>query len=820
MKIIQKIGLFLISLLFLLFIGGGIFAVGVVIHYSKDLPDYRQLEVYTPAVTTRFYAGDGRLLAEYAAEKRVFLPIDDIPDIVKKAFISAEDQRFYSHSGIDPIGLTRAIISNLKNLRTDKRMGGASTITQQVAKNFLLTNERSIKRKIKEAIISFRMEKAFNKGHILELYLNEIYLGGGSYGVAAAAMNYFNKSVDELTLAEAAFLAALPKAPNKYNPENNYEEAKARRDWVISRMLKDGAITEKEADAAIAEPIIINHPQINLTKESGYFAEEVRRMIIAKYGKDSIYEGGLAVSTSVDPKIQEIAVNALKDGLIAYDKRHGYRGPLVSIDIGEHWQDDLKKAVLPEYVPENWKRALVTDVGKNEAKIAFIDGTTGTIPLAEVTWARSNKEDQDVGGAVTSITQVFKVGDIILAEQVFKDAKKKDYPPNTYTLRQLPDVEGALVAMDPHTGRVLAMAGGFSFKKSEFNRATQARRQPGSSFKPFVYLAALDQGFTPSSIILDAPFSMDQGEGKGKWRPQNYSTNFYGPTTLRVGLEKSRNLMTVRLANHKDVGMKRVVEYASKFGIADNLQPVLAMSLGSGETTLLRLTAAYSMLVNGGKKITPSLIDKIQDRSGKTIYKHDDRECPECFEPFVKGAQPPSLPDLREQLTDPMSAYQIVNMLTGVIENGTGRAAMIKGRPLAGKTGTTDGNFDAWFMGFSPDLAVGVFVGFDDPRTLGAKDTGGIVAAPIFRDFMSKVLAGKPPTPFRVPSGIKFVRVNHKTGLPAKAFDNDVILEAFKPGTDIYSPKKIDDSDETSYDESDSFAGDEGSNIPDVGGIY
>ena len=820
MKIIQKIGLFLISLLFLLFIGGGIFAVGVVIHYSKDLPDYRQLEIYTPAVTTRFYAGDGRLLAEYAAEKRVFLPIDDIPDIVKKAFISAEDQRFYSHSGIDPIGLTRAVISNLRNLRTDKRMGGASTITQQVAKNFLLTNERSIKRKIKEAIISFRMEKAFNKGHILELYLNEIYLGGGSYGVAAAAMNYFNKSVDELTLAEAAFLAALPKAPNKYNPETNYDEAKARRDWVISRMLKDGAITEKEADAAIAEPIVINHPHMDMTKEAGYFAEEVRRMIIAKYGKDSIYEGGLAVSTSVDPKIQEMAVNALKNGLIAYDKRHGYRGPLVSIDIGEHWQDDLKKAVLPEYVPENWKRALVTDVGKNEAKIAFVDGTTGTIPLAEVTWARSNKEDQDVGGAITSITQVFKVGDIILAEQVFKDAKKKDYPPNTYTLRQLPDVEGALVAMDPHTGRVLAMAGGFSFKKSEFNRATQARRQPGSSFKPFVYLVALDQGFTPSSIILDAPFSMDQGEGKGKWRPQNYSTNFYGPTTLRVGLEKSRNLMTVRLANHKDVGMKRIVEYARKFGIADNLQPVLAMSLGSGETTLLRLTAAYSMLVNGGKKITPSLIDKIQDRSGKTIYRHDDRECPECFEPYVKGAQPPSLPDLREQLTDPMSAYQIVNMLNGVIENGTGRAAKIKGRPLAGKTGTTDGNFDAWFMGFSPDLAVGVFVGFDDPRTLGAKDTGGVVAAPIFRDFMSKALAGKPPTPFRVPSGIKFVRVNHKTGLPAKAFDNDVILEAFKPETDIYSPKRIDDLDGTSYDESDSFTGDEESNLPDVGGIY
>ena len=820
MKIIQKIGLLFITLLFLLFIGGGIFAVGVVIHYSKDLPDYRQLEVYTPAVTTRFYAGDGRLLAEYAAEKRVFLPIDDIPDIVKKAFISAEDQRFYSHSGIDPIGLTRAMISNLKNLRTDKRMGGASTITQQVAKNFLLTSERSIKRKIKEAIISFRMEKAFNKGHILELYLNEIYLGGGSYGIAAAAMNYFNKSVDELTLAEAAFLAALPKAPNKYNPETNYDEAKARRDWVISRMLKDGAITEKEADAAIAEPIVINHPHMDMTKEAGYFAEEVRRMIIAKYGADSIYEGGLAVSTSVDPKIQEIAVNALKNGLINYDKRHGYRGPLVSIDIGEHWQNDLKKAVLPEYVPENWKRALVTDVNKNEAKIAFVDGTTGTIPLAEITWARSNKEDQDIGGAITSATQVFKVGDIILAEQIFKDAKKKDYPADTYTLRQMPDVEGALVAMDPHTGRVLAMAGGFSFKKSEFNRATQAKRQPGSSFKPFVYLAALDQGFTPSSIILDAPFSLDQGEGKGKWRPQNYSTNFYGPTTLRVGLEKSRNLMTVRLANHKDVGMKRIVEYAAKFGIADHLQPVLAMSLGSGETTLLRLTAAYSMLVNGGKKITPSLIDKIQDRSGKTIYRHDDRECPECFEPFVKGAQPPSLPDMREQLTDPMSAYQIVNMLNGVIENGTGRAAMIKGRPLAGKTGTTDGNFDAWFMGFSPDLAVGVFVGFDEPRTLGAKDTGGVVAAPIFRDFMSKALAGKPPTPFRVPSGIKFVRVNHKTGLPAKAFDNDVILEAFKPGTDIYSPKKIDDLDESSYDESDSYVGEEGSNIPDVGGIY
>lgn len=819
MKSIIKLGLSFMSLIFYATIFGGIMAVGAFLYYSKDLPDYRQLEVYTPAVTTRFYAGDGRLLAEYASEKRVFLPIDDIPKMVKQAFISAEDKRFYSHSGLDPIGLTRAILSNIKNITKNRRMAGASTITQQVAKNFLLTNERSIKRKIKEAIISFRMEKAFGKDHILELYLNEIYLGSGSYGVAAAAINYFNKSVAELTLSESAFLASLPKAPNKYNPETNYDEVITRRNWVIGRMLEDKEISKEEAEAAIKEPLIVNRPKASMMKEAGYFAEEVRREIISKYGKDSIYEGGLAVSTSVDPKIQEMAVKALKNGLIDYDKRHGYRGAMKNIPISDNWPDDLKNEKLPDYIPEKWDKAIVIDVTKDEAKIGMLGGKIGTIPLSELAWARKTHKGQHIGAVVKSASQVLNIGDIILVEKVLKGPKKIVYPENTYTLRQIPDVDGALVAMDPHTGRVLAMVGGFSYKKSEFNRATQAYRQPGSSFKPFVYLAALDNGFTPSSLILDAPFSLDQGAGLGKWRPQNYSTNFYGPTTLRVGLEKSRNLMTVRLANNKDVGMERVVEYAKKFGIADNLSPVLSMSLGSGETTLLRLTSAYSMLVNGGKKITPTLVDKIKDRTGKTIYRHDKRECLECFDPYQKGMLPPVLPDLREQLTDTMSAYQIVNILTGVIDSGTGVLAGIKGRPLAGKTGTTDGNFDGWFIGFSPDLAVGVFIGFDEPRTLGPRDTGGIVAAPIFRDFMYDALKRKPATPFRAPSGIKFVRVNHKTGLPAKAFDTDVILEAFKPDSDLYKQKRIDDNSNSSVD-GENLDVNYDETVPDVGGIY
>jgi penicillin-binding protein 1A len=734
---------------------------------------------------TRVHAGDGSLLAEYATEKRVFVPIEAIPRRVVNAFLSAEDKNFYDHPGIDFISVARAVLTNVANLWSDRRPVGASTITQQVAKNFLLTNEVSIERKIKEAILAFRIEQAFTKETILELYLNEIYLGFGSYGVAAASLNYFNKSLDELTIAEAAYLAALPKAPNNYHPVHKHEAAVARRDWVVGRMLEDGRIGAEEAAAAEAEPLVVRRRDDTEVVEAEYFAEEVRRELVRLYGDDSLYTGGLSVRTTLDPRLQEIANRVLRDGLVAYDRRHGWRGPLQRIEGAGEATDAvaaLQQIERPEGLDDSWQLAAVTAVGGKQAEIALADGSSGRIPMAELTWARKWIEGQRIGNQPGKPSDVLATGDVVLVEAVTKNSDGGAYEAGSFALLQIPDVNGGLVALDPHTGRVLAMAGGFSYQRSEFNRVTQAKRQPGSAFKPFVYLAGLDSGFTPATMILDAPFVLDQGPGLGKWKPSNYSNEFYGPTPMRVGIEKSRNLMTVRLA--QTIGMQKVVDYARRFGVIENMDPVLSMSLGAGETTLMQITTGYAMLVNGGKRISPTLIDRVQDRHGRTVYRHDLRDCPRCQIEAWQEQTPPELPDEREQVVDPTSAFQIVGMLQGVVQRGTGRRIAELGLPLAGKTGTTNDNLDTWFVGFSPDLAVGVFVGFDEPKTLGPQDTGSNVAAPLFKDFMAEALIREDSVPFRIPPGIRMVRLNAETGQLARQGDRNVFFEAFKPGTE------------------------------------
>ena len=769
-------------------------AVGVFFVFSKysvGLPEYAQLADYEPPTVTRVHAGDGQILAEYAIERRVFVPESAMPRRVINAFLAAEDKNFYHHPGVDFVAVARAAVSNFANYLRGRRPVGASTITQQVAKNFLLTNEVSYERKIKEAILAFRIEEALSKDRILELYLNEIYLGYRSYGVAAAALNYFNKSLDELTVAEAAYLAALPKAPNNYHPIRRHDAAVARRNWVIGRMVEDGYITPEAAEAAKAESLVVRPREELEEVHADYFAEEVRRELVDLYGEDGLYEGGLSVRTTLDPRLQDIARRSLRQGLIDYDRRHGWRGPLGQLDLaaaaeietalGPGWVAALDDLPVPEGV-DGWSLAVVLEVGKSAAEIGLRDGSKGRIPLSELTWARPWEEEQEVGPAPKSAGEVLSAGDVVLVAPAEADAEGKAYPEGSYSLQQIPEVNGGLIAMDPHTGRVLAMSGGFSYARSEFNRATQALRQPGSAFKPFVYLAGLDSGFTPATLILDAPFVIDQGEGQGKWKPDNYTKKFYGPTRMRVGIERSRNLMTVRLA--QTIGMEKVAEYAERFGIVDHMPRVLAMSLGAGETTLIRLATAYAMLVNGGRRIGPAFIDRVQDRNGVTIFRHDTRDCPGCLNAaWYPGEEAPQLPDPREQIADPASIYQVVSMLQGVVQRGTGRRIAELGRPLAGKTGTTNDYGDAWFMGFSPDLVVGVFVGFDVPRTLGPKEAGSAVAAPIFKSFMAEALENQPIVPFRTPPGIQLVRINADTGQLAQSGDRHVFLEAFKPGT-------------------------------------
>ena len=748
---------------------------GYIYSLTRDLPSVEALQNYQPPITTRVYAGNGLVLGEYARERRIFVPISFVPKLVINAFTSAEDKNFYSHPGIDPSGIMRAAVKDVFNVLQHKRPEGASTITQQVARNFLLNSDVKLSRKIKEAVLAIRIDSTYSKDKILELYLNEIFLGENSYGVAAAALNYFGKSLDQLDIAECAFLASLPKGPSNYNPRYHPQAALDRRNWVIGQMADNGYITQDQAKAAVAEPLDAQQrPLGSQAVDSDYFVEEVRRQLYDQYGQAALYDGGLQVRSTLDTRLQNYAVNALRAGLVRYDRRHGWRGAVSNIDIRGDWKNTLKSAGNQSGI-DTWRVAVVLGFHDDKSTTIGLDnGSTATIPFSELSWARRELKDANVGASPTNPDEVFKIGDVVYVEPV--DDR------GNYGLRQVPEVNGAIVAMDPHTGRVLALSGGFSYASSQFDRAMQAMRQPGSSFKPFVYAAALDNGFTPVSKIDDTPVSLYQGPGLPLWTPKNFTGKFLGPITLRRGIELSRNVATVRLAS--EIGMDKITPYPIRFGVYDKMPPYLSNALGAYETTLMRMTTGYSEFVNGGKKITATLVDRIQDRNGKTIFRHDKRSCDGCNQATWSDQPEPLLADPREQILDPRTAFQIVSLLEGVVQRGTGVAVKAVGKPLAGKTGTSNDAKDVWFIGFSPDLTCGVFVGFDNPRTLGHREQGATVAAPVFRDFMKGALSDQPPTPFRVPAGIDLVPVDPHSGALLGASSSAGILEAFKAGTE------------------------------------
>ena len=750
----------IIKLTIAIFTLGLLFAFSTLWYFSSDLPDYKILANYKPPVSSRVHSGEGQLIAEYALQKRLFIPYDSIPDKVIYSFLSAEDKNFFSHPGIDAKSITRAIIKNLKNYFSEKRLEGASTITQQVAKNFLLTSEVSFKRKIKEAILAFRIERAYSKERIMELYLNQIYLGIGTYGVAAASLEYFDKSVNDLSYEEAALLASLPRAPSKYNPFKSIERAKARRNIVLKNLYDNSYIDSIEYKELKNKEIKTKKRKIELLEEANFYSEEVRRIISDSYGFDDLYKGGLSIRTPLNSNYQIEALKALREGLEEYDRRHGWRGPITNIDTAE-WQNNIQQLTPDKSL--NWKLAKVIDVNKLTLKIEIEDKEIGFIDFANINWTRKK-----------SFEDFLKLNDIIYVSKIKK---------NKWNLKQLPKINGAIVVMDPYTGRVLAMVGGFSFKLSEFNRATQAKRQPGSAFKPIVYAAALENGFTPSTLILDAPFVMDQGEGLKTWKPENYGKKFYGPSTLRTGLEKSRNLMTVRVA--QKVGFDQISKITKNFGIYDAIPELLSVSLGAAETTLIQLTNAYCTFVNGGKKVIPIFIDRIQDRRGKTIFNADKRKCIGCKEISYLEDEIPIIQDNRKQIISSETAYQITSMLEGVIKRGTGRKLKNLNLTLAGKTGTTNKNMDAWFLGFTSKLVVGVYVGFDEPKTLGRYETGAKAALPVFEKFIKKVVKKKDALPFKVPKNITLVLVDVESGLQPNASTKKIIYESFKTEDNI-----------------------------------
>ena len=784
------IGVLLKSAL-ILAVAGGLAAAGagyaLYRSVAADLPDYSWLADYHPPQMSRIYAADSRLMAELAQERRVFVPIEAIPRRLQQAFVSAEDQNFWTHQGVDPVAIARAVMVNVEQLGSGRRPIGASTITQQVAKNMLVGADRTLARKVREAILALRIEAAMPKERILEIYLNEIFLGQQAYGVAAAAQGYFNKSLDELTLAEVAFLAALPKAPNNLNPVRFPEAARARRDYVLTRMAEDGHITRAEAAAARAEPIVPRPTRRPDTIQVGqHFTEEVRRELIARFGADQTTMGGLVVRTSLDPLLQAETERALRRGLMDYDRRRGgWRGPVAQIPaVATEWLPALQSVPrLPGALPE-WRLAVALEVRDREARMAWLERPdlrsapqprTATLPFEEVQgWARPVREGR-MGPAPRRMQDVLAPGDVVLVETLPAVPAQGRTParPERLTLRQVPEAEGAVVALDPNNGRVLAMAGGWSFERSWYNRATQAMRQPGSSFKPFVYLPALEQGIPPNQLLLDGPVEIMTPQGL--WRPGNYGgAGAQGWVTMRSAMERSLNMVTVRLA--QQVGIQTVSETAARFGVIPNMPPFLSMSLGAGETTVLRQAAAYASFVNGGRQVTPTLIDSVQDRQGRLLWRTDLRRCEGCETADPSGG-PPDLTEERRQIADPIAAFQMVSLLQGAVQRGTGaRAGQGLNRPVAGKTGTTDEFRDNWFVGFTPDLVVAVWIGFDEPRSLGDRETGGTNAAPIFRDVVAAALQGSPPIPFRAPPGTALVRIQLENG--------QTILEAFRPGTE------------------------------------
>ena len=729
-------------------------------YFSSGLPDYKKLANYEPPVSSRVYGDSGELIAEYAIQKRLFIPIESIPDVVINSFLSAEDKNFFVHPGVDAKGITRAVLNNIENIVQGKRLEGASTITQQVAKNFLLTSEVSLRRKIKEAILAFRIEKSYSKNRILELYLNEIYLGQGTYGVASASLEYFNKSVRELDYNEAALLAALPKAPSKYNPYKNKDLAKKRRDLVLKNLEENGYISKKDLKIFLKKNIKLNKRKVLLVEEAQSFTEEVRRIINTEYGFKKVYSEGLSISTPLNGKYQIAALNALRSGIESYDKRQGWRGPIINVYKDKDWQNKVNNLKIDKTL--NWEIAQIIRVEKYLTEIKILNkNLKGKILFEGLKWTGKK-----------NFNELLSDGDIIFVQKKSSDI---------WTLKQLPKVNGGIVVMDPFNGKVKALVGGYSFVSSEFNRATQAKRQPGSAFKPIVYAAALENGFLPNSLILDAPFVSKQGEGLKKWKPQNYGKKFYGPSTLRMGVEKSRNLMTVRVA--QQLGFDKIAKISKDLGVYEDVPELLSVSLGSNETTLLKITNAYCSFVNGGKKINPNLITRIQDRRGKTIYNFDKRQCEGCE--IVKLDQDfvPKIIDKNKQVISEETAYQMTSILEGVVERGTGKKLRTLKVPLAGKTGTTNKNFDAWFIGFTSDVAIGVYIGYDEPKSLGKFETGSKAALPIFKEFIERALYKEDIKPFKSPSNIYFFPVDYKTGEDVSFTNKKAIIEAFKEKT-------------------------------------
>ena len=750
-SLIKKTVIFLLFGILILFIA----IITILWVYSNKLPDYKFLKMYKPAVSSKLYSGGGELVSDFSSEKRIFVPYDTIPKIVINSFLSAEDKNFFTHPGVDAKGIVRATINNISNIVSSKRLEGASTITQQVAKNFLLTNEVSINRKIKEAILAFRIERALSKERILELYLNQIYLGEGSYGIASASLEYFDKPISKLNYAEASLLAALPKAPSKYNPFKNIDLAKYRRNLVIKNLLENSYIDKIKYNEIINSEIKLRKRKKTYLEDARYYVEDVRKYLVEKYGFDKIYKQGLTIKTPINLDLQSIATQSLREGLEKYDKRKGWRGSILNKKITDQWNKNLKKYKLEKSI--DWNLAIVKKINKFSVEIETEKKVQGIIKYEDVSWTKKE------------LNKIFKIGDIVYVKNI------KD---NLFSLKQVPKANGGIVVLNPYTGRVLAMSGGFSFKLSEFNRATQALRQPGSAFKPFVYAVALENKFTPSSLILDAPVVLDQGEDLKMWKPENYGKKFYGPSTIRIGLEKSRNLMTVRIA--QEIGIDKIANFAKSLKIYDNPEELLSISLGSAETTLLKLTSAYSSFVNGGKLIEPIFLDRIQDSEGITIFNSEKRICEKCKEISYLGNNIPKIKDNFPQIFSEETAYQITSMLEGVIKRGTGRKLRDLNLDLAGKTGTTNDNTDAWFVGFTSNLVIGVYVGHDEPKTLGKYETGSKTAMPIFKSFIKNAIKKGDARPFKVAKNIKFLVIDQKTGKKAHFGSKTTIIEAYK----------------------------------------
>ena len=741
--------------LFSLFLLLGIAIISVLWAFSSNLPDYKFLKNYKPSVSSKVYSGEGQLVSDFSTEKRIFVPYSAIPEKVINSFLSAEDKNFFSHPGVDAKGVLRAVINNISNIMASKRLEGASTITQQVAKNFLLTNEVSFNRKLKEAILAFRIERALSKERILELYLNQIYLGGGAYGVASASLEYFDKPINKLNYEEASLLAALPKAPSRYNPYKNIKLAKHRRDLVLKNLLENNYINKKEFNEFVNNKILLKKRKKIFLENTHYYVEDIRKDVIDKFGFEKVYKQGLNINTPINLNLQKIATQSLRKGLINYDKRKGWRGPLLNKKNSINWNVGLEEFKLENSI--NWSLAIIKKVNQFSIEIETENKINGLVKYENISWTKKE------------FNEILKIGDIIYVENIKS---------NIFTLRQLPKVNGGIVVMDPFTGRVLALSGGFSFKKSEFNRATQALRQPGSAFKPFIYALALENGYTPSTLILDAPLVLEQGTDLKMWKPENYGKKFYGPSTLRMGLEKSRNLMTVRIA--QDLGLKKIVNFSKQLGIYDNPSELLSISLGSAETTLLKLTSAYSSFVNGGKLVKPIMIDRIQDSEGVTIFNNEKRRCLNCNELSALSADFPEIEDDFPQIFSAETAYQMTSILEGAVQNGTGRKLKDLNLDLGGKTGTTNGNTDAWFIGFTSKLIIGVYVGADSPKPLGKYETGAKTALPIFKSFVKKAVKKEDARPFKVAKNILMKVIDPVTGKKAKIGSRKTIIEAYK----------------------------------------